>query len=265
MPIRGLGGNFMRHPIAICLAALLLSCGPALAQFSPPFSGGGESSGGYSTEETDAAITAAVSTHSGDPTAQHGITDAALLALGVASATDGALTCYDGSGGKQLKECTAVAGAIINLNKGTSLPATCDQGDTFQETDGPDGRQLWLCVTSNTWRQQGTAPKDFTLPNPADGSDALLFRAQQAMTVTDIHCIVDPADSAESISLDLQECDATGDNCASVDAAITCDNDGAEDDGTLGNAAIDAGDWVKMVVGAPTGTVSALTFSLYWF
>ena len=109
-----------------------------------------------------------------------------------------------------------------------------------------------------------TLQKDFTISTPADADDFLLFRSARAITITDIHCMVDPADTGESISLDVQECDATGDNCATVDAAITCDNDGAEDDGTLSNGAIDAGDWVRMVLGAPTGTVSALTFSIHY-
>jgi hypothetical protein len=106
-------------------------------------------------------------------------------------------------------------------------------------------------------------PRDWVVSDPADADDYLLFKARFAITITDIHCIVDPADSSESISLDIQECDSTGDNCATVDAAITCDNDGAEDDGALSNGSIDAGDWVKMVLGAPTGAVSALTFSIY--
>lgn len=242
---------------------LVLLAGPVWAQFIPPMGGG--SGDGYTTAETDAAITAAITTHGGDATDQHGVADFSLLALGIGTATDGALACYNGTGGKQLQECTSVGGAIINLNKGTSLPATCDQGDTFHKTDNPPGRQLYLCATTNTWRAQGIDQRDYTILSPADSSDSLLFKAQVSMTITDIHCIVDPADTAESISLDLQECDSTGDNCATVDAAITCDNDGAEDDGTLSNGAIDAGDWVKMVLGAPTGTVSALTFSVYWY
>lgn len=106
--------------------------------------------------------------------------------------------------------------------------------------------------------------KSFVVKSPADTDDFLLFKSQQAITITDIHCIVDPADSGESISVDIQECDSTGDNCSTVDAAITADNDGAEDDGSLSNGAIDAGDWVKVVLGSPTGTISFLTCSIYY-
>jgi hypothetical protein len=104
--------------------------------------------------------------------------------------------------------------------------------------------------------------KSITLESPADADSFLIFKAPYAMTITDIHCIVDPGDAAESAVIDIQECDANGDNCATVDAAITCDNDGAEDDGSLSNGTIDAGDWVLFDVGAVTGTVSNVTATI---
>lgn len=108
--------------------------------------------------------------------------------------------------------------------------------------------------------------KDFMISDPADVDDYVIFKARHAMTISDIHCIVDPVDTGDSITLDIQLCDSAGDNCATVDSSgvITCDNDGAEDDGTLSNAAVDAGDWVRMVLGAPSGTVDALSFSIYY-
>jgi len=103
--------------------------------------------------------------------------------------------------------------------------------------------------------------KDFGITDPADADDMMIFKAQKAMTITDIHCFIG---GGTSITLDVQECAADGTSCSTVDAAITCDADGAEDDGTFTNGAIDAGDWVKMVLGAPSGTVPDLTFSIYY-
>ena len=80
-----------------------------------------------------------------------------------------------------------------------------------------------------------------------------------AITITNIDCIVDPADSSENVVIDLNECDSTGDNCVTVDANITCDNDGATDDGSLSNAVIDAGDWTQLEIVSVTGTVARLT------
>jgi hypothetical protein len=103
--------------------------------------------------------------------------------------------------------------------------------------------------------------ENFAIKTPVDADDFFLFKAQQAITITDIHVITI---AGTSIDVDIQECDSAGVNCATVDAAITADTDGAEDDGTLTNGTIDAGDWVKVVLGAPSGTVNYLTGSIYY-
>lgn len=102
--------------------------------------------------------------------------------------------------------------------------------------------------------------KDWAILDP-DDDDTFLFKAQRAITVTDIHCI---ATGGGSITIDVQKCSATGGSCTTVDAAITCDADGAEDDGAFTNAAIDAGDWVYLDMGAVSGTVNHLAFSIYY-
>lgn len=102
------------------------------------------------------------------------------------------------------------------------------------------------------------------IETPADADSFLIFKAKDAITVTDIHCIVDPADTSESVVIDVQECNSTGDSCTTLDATITCDNDGAEDDGTLTNPTIDAGDWVLLDVGTVTGTVTQVDVTAYY-
>ena len=102
---------------------------------------------------------------------------------------------------------------------------------------------------------------DFAVKNPVDADDFFLFKAQVGMTITDIHVITI---GGTSISVDIQECSATGTTCTTVDAAITADSDGATDDGTLSNPSIDICDWVKVVLGAPTGTVTFLSGSIFY-
>ena len=102
---------------------------------------------------------------------------------------------------------------------------------------------------------------DFAVKTPVDADDFLLLKAQTAMEITDIHVI---AQGGTSISVDVQECDSAGANCATVDAAITATTTGAEDDGEFSNGTIDAGDWVKVVLGAPSGTVDYLAGSIYY-
>ena len=87
---------------------------------------------------------------------------------------------------------------------------------------------------------------------PADADSFLVWKAPYALTITDIDCITGAATSAV---IDIQECTSAGASCTTVDATITCDSDGAADDGTLTNGAIDSGDWIKLDIGTVTGTV----------
>lgn len=140
----------------------------------------------------------------------------------------------------------ATAGASVDSAGEIAIDTTSDQLVYY----GSGKRVL-------TYKQQ----KDFVVKSPADSDDFLLFKAQSAITITGIKCI---AQGGTSISLTIQECDQYGTNCSNVDSAITCDTDGAEDDGSLSNPTIDAGDWVKVVLGAPSGTVNFLTGSIYY-
>ena len=103
-----------------------------------------------------------------------------------------------------------------------------------------------------------------TYESPTSSDLFHFYRAQDNITITDIECIVDPAGTGESAVIDIQECDSTGDNCTTVDATITCDNDGAADDGTFTNPSIDANDWVALDGGAVTGTVSVVGVTVYY-
>ena len=105
----------------------------------------------------------------------------------------------------------------------------------------------------------------YSWEDPVDADATLIFKAPYALTITDIHCIIDPAGTGESVVIDIQECNSTGDSCVTVDATITCDNDGQEDDGTLTNGAIDANDWVNLDIGTPTGLDSGDTLTVTVF
>ena len=102
------------------------------------------------------------------------------------------------------------------------------------------------------------------LDSPVDADNIVLGKLRDTITIVDVHCIVDPADSTESVVIDIQERDSSGDSPASFDTTITCDNDGAEDDGSLSNPTFDAGDWWGIDIGTVTGTVTWLTVSIYF-
>lgn len=106
--------------------------------------------------------------------------------------------------------------------------------------------------------------KSFYIASPvtAESDIITLWKTLDPITITDIDCITDPMHSSESVVVDIQECDSTADNCATVDATITCDSDGAADDGSLSNGAIDANDWITYVGGTVSGTVSGVTVTV---
>lgn len=110
-----------------------------------------------------------------------------------------------------------------------------------------------------TTRTQSAAVK-----SPTNSDDFMLFKAPAAITVTAINCLVDPADSAESVVLTVNEYDGNGDNASGIDGAttITCGNTNTADDGSLSNAAVDSGDWVGVDLGTVTGTVSFLSITV---
>jgi hypothetical protein len=81
-----------------------------------------------------------------------------------------------------------------------------------------------------------------------------MFRAESALTVTGIDCIV--ADGTSQV-LTVQEC--TGNNaatCGTTEAAITCDADGQTEATGIDDSAIDAGDYIRILAGTNTGSVT---------
>ena len=162
-----------------------------------------------------------------------------------------------------------------NIGAATSTGAVDFGGATSMEV--PNGAaptvdvagEIAVDTTSDQLIYYGTGKRvlpyrfqeNFAIKSPVDADDVLMFKAQRAITVTDIHVL---AQGGGTISVDIQECDSAGANCATVDAAISADSDGAEDDGALSNGAIDAGDWVKLVLAAPSGTVNFLSGSIYY-
>lgn len=91
------------------------------------------------------------------------------------------------------------------------------------------------------------------IETPVDADDFLFWRANEAVTVTSLDCIVENATSAVVV---IVECDSAGDNCGTsrMSESLTCDVDGATDDGTIGEAGIVAGAWLRAQVGTVTGT-----------
>lgn len=165
-------------------------------------------------------------------------------------------------------ELDADSDGAVDMSKGGLGIVLADPGvDRLIFWDDSATDMGWLTVGAGLTVTNTTLTADapvlmenVVVEDPADADAFILFKAPEAITISDIHCI---ADGGTSVVIDVQECSGTGTGCATVDATITCDTDGAEDDGTLSNGAIDSGDWVKLDIGTVTGAVDAVTVSIY--
>ena len=144
-------------------------------------------------------------------------------------------------------------------NGDTGLPEKDDIYDYLHQMDADDDGSL----TDESYWPDTLPTFSMVVRDPSDSDSFLFAKLPAGITITDIHCIVDPSDSSESVVINVQECDSSGDNCVTADATITCDNDGAEDDGSLTNGTFDAGDWLNLDIGTVTGTVTDLTVTIY--
>jgi hypothetical protein len=96
-----------------------------------------------------------------------------------------------------------ISSIIFNVPHSTTLPATCNVGDAYMDTDATTGERWYLCESTNTWVKQGgsggsssfTASRNlpvsgvkFPTSNPAtldrsENNDRLLFDASTSECV----------------------------------------------------------------------------------
>jgi len=98
--------------------------------------------------------------------------------------------------------------------------------------------------------------KCVNIESPADADNFLFFRAERAITLTGIDCLVGAATSAV---VTLQECDSSGGSCGTSEAA-TCSTTNTTESAGIDDAAVDAGDWMRVDIGTVTGSVGQVAF-----
>ena len=192
---------------------------------------------------TPTTITVADTT---DTTAFIAIFDSATGDLG--PKTDGGLT-YNASTG--MLTATGFTGPLTGTASGNL---------TASNTSTLTNKTIDTAATGNAITVPLNGVLDGAITDPADADDMIYVKAPNALTITDIHCL---AEGGGTITITLQECTTAGASCANIEGAITCDADGAEDDGTLTDGAIAAGAWLKVLYSAPTGTVNAVAWTVY--
>lgn len=102
----------------------------------------------------------------------------------------------------------------------------------------------------------------FSDPNNADA--VIVWKAPYDLTLTGVDCT---ATGGTSIVMSIEECSSAGTSCVAaggasplLTAAITCSS-GANTSGTISDGTVDSGDWVRVLFGAETGTVTTATIS----
>ncbi len=81
-------------------------------------------------------------------------------------------------------------------------------------------------------------------------------RLNRAVTLSSMGCIVDPANSGESVIVNVYECDSNGDNCTTIINQITCANTPTA--ATITDSSLAANAFLKITIGTVTGTVTSL-------
>lgn len=97
--------------------------------------------------------------------------------------------------------------------------------------------------------------KALVIENPVVGDDFILYRAERALTITGIDCIVV---GGTSVSVLVKECDANAGTCGNTEAAITCGLTNSTEASGIDDATIDAGDYLRVDPGTVTGSVTQL-------
>lgn len=192
---------------------------------------------------------------SGAPTLETGATVRTSLGLGTANspqftginvgnASDTTIT-------RTAAGSIAVEGNTIYRAGGTDVPVT--DGGTGASTAAAARANLEAHAPMDAVTIAGSAVTPATYP---------LGKQQVAITITDVHCITDTG----TVTIRLDEGSATSFSTGTgIDGAstITCDSNGAEDDGSLSNGSIDANDWLAATITAKASSPTMVNIT--WF
>jgi hypothetical protein len=140
-----------------------------------------------------------------------------------------------------------------------AAPVVDATGELALDTTGASNPQLVYYDGTAARVVQELVTKTMVIETPAVADDFLFFRAERAITVVGIDCVVAAATSAQ---VTVNECDANGGTCAATEAVMTCGTTNTTEAVSIDDPAIDAGDWVRVDVGTVTGSVGHVAVSV---
>lgn len=121
--------------------------------------------------------------------------------------------------------------SFLMIGQALAFPPTPPGGDMFKNVYDADGNTVI-----------GTSTKSFIINEPTATDDFLIWRTPVAITIIAIHGVLL---TGTNVIGGIDECDSNGANCVAVDSDITFNGSLDSDDGSLTNATIDAGDWIR--------------------
>ncbi len=245
------GGDGGSEAVALTLALKTddtLAGNPALGIEECVFTKDGAGSGGFLCEGTTANTNEQLYLF---PSADGVDTTLEITALGQTIEDAELASNYSGIGA-----CTNQFPRTLNDN----AAPTCATVDVSADTNLTAGRSLTLTgddVAADA--ELFTDTKCVNIDPAATTTDWFFFRAETAITVTGIDCIVD---AATSVVMTLRECDANGGTCVATEAAITCATTNTTEAAGIDDAAVDAGDWLRVLRGTVTGSPAQATLCM---
>ena len=217
---------------------------------------------------------------------------------GPGSSTDHAIARYDGTDGAVLldSDCTvddtgnlvcpsvegdctpgsSDCGVVLDDNSadhaapGASKNVLYSKGGVLYQRAGAAGSASALLDTAGRSLTKSTNTVDadaelytktkcMTIEDPASGDDFQFFRVEAAITVTGIDCL---ADDGTTQAIVVNECDGNAANCTAIEASIDCAVTNTTEASGIDNAAVDAGDWIRVDPGTNTDTVTQVSVCL---
>ena len=181
-----------------------------------------------------------------------------VFGVGIGSSTDNVVFKVDEDGDVTASGEVTAAQFVSTCSSASNNcgVVAANDGNNASPVDGlcnyNKGTNSWNCYNGSTWDSWGAGsatpkPFSFVIKAPTTSDDFFAFKADRAITITQIDCITDTG----TVDIRFQECGADGTSCSNIDDAdLQCDSNQASDSSIGTNADVDTNDWVKLLVQA---------------